>query len=161
MNWRRVIRIFHRDIGYVTVALIIIFSISRIALNHIEDWNPNYVVGKTTINIEPISDSVYTTEVARAHVVALLNITDSIKSHFRSSPNEIDIFLEGKTISANLRTGLVSIETIKKRAVFKKMNFVHLNTPKRLWTWISDFFVAALIITCNYQTLYDKREERF
>ncbi|MCK5456296.1 MAG: PepSY-associated TM helix domain-containing protein [Melioribacteraceae bacterium] len=146
MKWRRVVRIFHRDIGYVAAALTVIFSISGIAVNHIEDWNPNYVIEKTAINIEPISDSVYTADVARAYVVAQLNITDSIKSHFRSSPHEIDIFLEGKTISANLRTGLVSIETIKKRAVFKKMNFLHLNTPKKLWTWISDIFAAALII---------------
>ena len=146
MKWRRVIRIFHRDIGYVTVALTIIFSISGIALNHIEDWNPNYVVETTTIYIKPISDSLYSADAAKAHVVAQLNITDSIKSHFRSSPNEIDIFLDGKTISSNLKTGLVSIETIKKRAVFKKMNFLHLNTPKELWTWISDLFAASLII---------------
>ena len=112
MKWRRVIRIFHRDIGYVTVALTIIFSISGIALNHIEDWNPNYVVETTTIYIKPISDSLYSADAAKAHVVAQLNITDSIKSHFRSSPNEIDIFLDGKTISSNLKTGLVSIETI-------------------------------------------------
>ncbi len=51
MKWRRVVRVFHRDIGYVAAALTIIFSISGIAVNHIEDWNPNYVVEKTTINI--------------------------------------------------------------------------------------------------------------
>ena len=26
------------------------------------------------------------------------------------------------------------------------MNFLHLNTPKELWTWISDLFAASLII---------------
>jgi hypothetical protein len=146
MKWRRVVRIFHRDIGYVTAVLTIIFAISGIALNHIENWNPNYVVEKTAIKIEPISDSVFTADAARAHVVAQLNIADSIKSHFRPSPNEIDIFLEGKTISANLSTGIVSIETIEKRVVFKEMNFLHLNTPKKLWKWISDLFAASLII---------------
>lgn len=55
-------------------------------------------------------------------------------------------FLEGKTISANLKTGIVSIETISKRSVFKKMNFLHLNTPQKLWTWIADIFAASLII---------------
>jgi hypothetical protein len=132
MKWRRVVRIFHRDIGYVTAVLTIIFAISGIALNHIEDWNPNYVVEKTTTNIQPIADSVYTADAAREYVVAQLSITDSIKSHFRPSPNEIDLFFEGKTISANLSTGKVSIETIEKRVVFKEMNFLHLNTPKKL-----------------------------
>jgi len=146
MKWRRVVRIIHRDIGYVTVVLTIIFSISGIALNHIEDWNPNYIVEKTTTNIQPISDSVYTADAAREYVVAQLSISDSIKSQFRSSPNEIDLFLEGKTISANLSTGIVSTETIEKRVVFKEMNFLHLNTPKKLWKWISDLFAASLII---------------
>ena len=146
MKWRRVVRILHRDVGYVAAALTIIFSISGIAVNHIEDWNPNYVVEKTVINIDPIKDSVYTADVARVHVITQLNITDSIKTHFRTSPFEIDIFLEGKTISANLKTGVVSIETIKKRAVFKKMNFLHLNTPKKLWTWVSDIFAVSLIL---------------
>lgn len=146
MKSRRVVRIILRDIGYIVVALTLIFSISGIVVNHIDDWNPNYVIEKTAINIDPISDSVYTTDVARAHVIAQLNIGDSIKNHFKPSPGEIDIFLEGKTISANLETGLVSIETIKKRSMFKKMNFLLMNTPKKLWTWISDLFAASLII---------------
>jgi len=146
MKWRRVVRLLHRDVGYVAAALTVIFSVSGIAVNHIEDWNPNYVVEKKIINIEPISDSLYTAEIAKAHVVAQLNITDSIKTHFRPSPNEIDIFIEGKTISANLKTGIVSVERITKRAVFKKMNFLHLNTPKKLWTWISDIFAVSLIL---------------
>ena len=130
MKWRRAVRIFHRDVGYVAAALTVIFSISGIAVNHIDDWNPNYVVKKTTMTIEPISDSIYTADVARAYIVTQLNITDSIKSQFRPSPFEIDIFFEGKTISANLVTGMVEIETIERRTLFKKMNFLHLNTPK-------------------------------
>ncbi|MDA3862081.1 MAG: PepSY-associated TM helix domain-containing protein [Melioribacteraceae bacterium] len=146
MKWRRVVRIFHRDVGYVAAALTVIFSISGIAVNHIDDWNPNYVVETDTLKIAPIADSILTAEKVRTYVVSQLNITDSIKSHFRPSPNEIDLFLERKTISANVRTGLVSVETINNRKVFKKMNFLHLNTPKKLWTWVSDIFAASLIL---------------
>ena len=146
MKWRRIIRILHRDIGYVAAALTVIFSISGIAVNHIDDWNPNYVVETDSLNITPIADSILTADNVKLHVISELNITDSIKSYFRSSPDEIDIFLERKTISANVRTGLVSVETIKNRKVFKKMNFLHLNTPKKLWTYISDIFAASLIL---------------
>lgn len=146
MKWRKVIRILHRDIGYVAVALTIIFSISGIAVNHIDDWNPNYVIEFDTLKISPMTDSIYTGESVRAYVIAELNIKDSIKSHFRPSPEQIDIFLEKKTISANIKTGIVSIEKIKGRKVFRKMNFLHLNTPKKLWTWISDLFAVALIL---------------
>ncbi len=146
MKWRRAVRLFHRDVGYVAAALTIIFSISGIAVNHINDWNPNYVVETDTLHISPIANSILTADNVRAYVVSQLNITDSIKNHFRPSPNEIDIFLEGKTISANVQTGLVTIEKINNRPVFKKMNFLHLNTPKKLWTWISDIFAASLIL---------------
>ncbi len=146
MKWRRAVRLFHRDVGYVAAALTIIFSISGIAVNHIDDWNPNYVVETDTLHITPIDDSILTAEIVRAYVVSQLNITDSIKSSFRSSPNEIDLFLEKKTVSANVKTGLVSVEKIRNRRLFKKMNFLHLNTPKRLWTWVSDIFAASLIL---------------
>ena len=146
MKWRRAVRLFHRDVGYVAAALTIIFSISGIAVNHIDDWNPNYVVETDTLHITPITDSVLTAKNVRAYVVSQLNITDSIKSHFRSSPNEIDLFLERETVSANVKTGLVSVEKIRSRRVFKKMNFLHLNTPKKLWTWVSDIFAASLIL---------------
>ena len=146
MKWRRAVRLFHRDIGYVAAALTIVYSISGIAVNHIDDWNPNYVVETDTIKISPIVDSVFSAEEAKTHIVSELNIVDSINSQFRTSPTEVDLFLKGKTISANLRTGIVLIETIRKRSVFKKMNFLHLNTPKKLWTWIADIFAVALII---------------
>ena len=146
MKWRRVIRILHRDVGYVAAALTVIFSISGIAVNHINDWNPNYVVETEIINITPMTDSVLTANNVKEHVISQLNITDSVKSYFRTNPNEIDIFLEKRTISANVTTGIVSLEKIRNRKVFKKMNFLHLNTPKKLWTWVSDIFAVSLIL---------------
>jgi hypothetical protein len=146
MKWRRVVRIFHRDVGYVAAALTIIYSISGIAVNHIDDWNPNYVVEKVSESITPIGDSLFSAEEAKMYVVTQLNITDSIKSSFRQSPTEIDIFLEGKTISANLKSGEVIVETIRNRRLFKEVNFLHLNTPKKIWTWIADVFAASLIL---------------
>ncbi len=146
MNLRKLIRVLHRDIGYVAVALTIIFSISGIAVNHIDDWNPNYIVVTDSVKIKPIIDSVLTANDAKIYVLSQLNITDSVKSTFRKSPIEIDIFLERKTISANIETGNVTIESVKNREAFKMMNFLHLNNPKRIWTWVSDIFAASLIL---------------
>jgi len=146
MKWRKLIRVLHRDIGYAATALTIIFSISGIAVNHIDDWNPNYKVETDTLHIVPMADSVLTAENVKEYVINKLNVTDSVKSFFRSSPNEIDIFFERKTISANVKTGVVSVESIKNRTAFKEMNFLHLNTPKKLWTWVSDLFAFSLIL---------------
>ena len=146
MNWRKLIRILHRDIGYVAVALTVIFSISGIAVNHINDWNPNYIVEIDSVKIEPVADSLLSAEKVKNHVILQLNITDSIKSTFRKSPSEIDIFLDKKTISANVKTGIVVVETIRNREAFKMMNFLHLNNPKKIWTWVSDIFAVSLIL---------------
>jgi uncharacterized protein len=146
MKWRRVVRILHRDVGYGAAALTIIYSISGIAVNHINDWNPNYIVEKDSVSITPLTDSVYTADISKDYVVSELNITDSIKSYFRPSQFEIDIFLEGRTISADLQKGVAIIETISSRRVIKESNFLHLNTPKKLWTWIADLFALSLIL---------------
>jgi hypothetical protein len=146
MTWRKVFRILHRDVGYVAAALTIIYSISGIAVNHIDDWNPNYIIDSDTLLIKSFSDSLLSAESAQAYVISELNIVDSVKSSFRTSPYNIDIFLDGETISANLSTGLVVIETIEDRPVIKKMNYLHLNKAKGLWTWVADIFAVALIL---------------
>ncbi len=47
--WRRWSIALHRDERYVAAALTIAYSISGIAVNHIADWNPNYLKGRTGI----------------------------------------------------------------------------------------------------------------
>ena len=37
-------RILHRDIGYFFIGTTLIYGLSGIALNHMNDWNPNYKV---------------------------------------------------------------------------------------------------------------------
>ena len=54
MNWRKWNNILHRDIGYLCVGLTIIFAVSGIAVNHVENWNPNYKIEKIDFNINPI-----------------------------------------------------------------------------------------------------------
>ena len=38
-------RLLHRDIGFFFIGASIIYGLSGIALNHLNDWNPNYYVG--------------------------------------------------------------------------------------------------------------------
>ena len=104
--------------------------------------------GKTTLSkhLARHYNTVWTPEFAREYLISQLGITDSIKSHFRKSPHEIEIFLEGRTISANLNNGKVEIETISNRSGFKESNFLHLNKPKAWWTWVADLFAVALIL---------------
>ena len=87
MKFRRLIRILHRDIGYVAFGLTIIYSISGIAVNHVNDWNPNYIITKDTLAITSGLDSTMTSEILKSKLLDLHNIQDSVKNYFRSSPN--------------------------------------------------------------------------
>lgn len=145
MNWRKWNNILHRDIGYISVGLIIIYSISGIAVNHISDWNPNYIIEKENKFISPISDTTLSSEQIINLIVDELDIQDSVKSFFRRDKNKLEIFFEGKTLSAELNSGKINIETIRNRSIIKETNFLHLNHPKRIWTYVADLFAVALI----------------
>lgn len=145
LNWRKWNNILHRDIGYLSVGLIIIYSISGIAVNHRADWNPNYVVNKTEVSFSPVYDTTLTGEQTLEIVKKKLGIDDSVKSFFRPNKKSIKIFCEDKTISADILKGEAEIETVKPRYVIKETNFLHLNNPKKVWTYVADIFAVALI----------------
>ncbi len=44
IKWRKWNKAVHRDFGYFFFGMVIIYSLSGIAINHIKDWNPNYVI---------------------------------------------------------------------------------------------------------------------
>jgi hypothetical protein len=68
------------------------------------------------------------------------------RSHFFPGPNVLKIFIKQGSVTINLDSGRAYIEVIKKRPVFREMNFLHYNKPKKLWTWFSDAFALALIL---------------
>ena len=50
-QWRKWNKILHRDIGYLSVAMVVIYGVSGIAVNHIGDWKPNYDLSKKIVEI--------------------------------------------------------------------------------------------------------------
>ena len=103
MKWRKWNNILHRDIGYLTVGLTIIFAISGIAVNHIEDWNPNYKIEKEQFQIDPLTSS--SKEQMVEEVIHKLGIAEEVESSFRRSPIELQIFFKNHTIQINTITG--------------------------------------------------------
>ena len=145
MKIRKLIRKLHRDVGYIAFGLTIIYSISGIAVNHVSDWNPNYSIEKDSLIIPINIDSTFTGENLVSDLTKYFSISDSIKSFFRSSPTSIDIFFQNKTLSANLKNRIAILEKVKSRAIIRETNFLHLNHPKKAWTWIADIFALSLI----------------
>jgi uncharacterized protein len=123
----------------------IIYALSGIALNHRHDWNPNYIITlrefhlNTRLNPEDISRETALT------VLNELEINQNYRTHLVAG-NNFRIFVEGGSLNINMSDGTGSFENIRKRPVFNQINFLHYNTPKRLWTWFSDLYAAGLII---------------
>ena len=146
MKLRKLNRALHRDLGYIFFTMTVIYGLSGIALNHINEWNPNYVIQTKEINISdtPLKHD----QLNQEKVIALLNeyaSGEKYKNHYFPSDNEIKIFIKDGSININTQTGTGTIETSKRRAIFHQVNYLHYN-PQKWWTIFSDIYAASLII---------------
>jgi uncharacterized protein len=144
-NWRRWFRAFHRDIGYVAVALILAYAISGLAVNHIEDWNPNYSYEQRSFDIGPLSGSPQ--QLADATITKLQLDKGAVRGHFQETATHLRVFFaEGQEASLDVSTGRGTLKLLTKRAVFFEVNALHLNNLKGMWTYVADLFAVALIV---------------
>ena len=146
MQWRKLFRALHRDIGYVAVSLTIAYALSGIAVNHIEDWNPNYSLDQRAVDLGPVPAG--TVDERAAYVIAKLELDRAaVRGHFQETEHELRVFLtEGQEARLDLRTGRGEVKTLSKRLGFFEVNSMHLNNLKGIWTWIADLFAVALVV---------------
>lgn len=143
-KWRKWNRATHRDLGYFFFAMSIIYGLSGIAINHIGDWNPNYVYVNKTIEIgHPIAPKITKQEVK--DFLAKVDEEDSYKHHMMSDQETLRVFLDGGSAFININTGEGQIEKVIRRPIFHAVNYLHYN-PKKWWVWFSDAFAIGLII---------------
>jgi uncharacterized protein len=143
-NIRKWIKILHRDIGYLAAGLTVVYAVSGVAVNHVADWNPNYSIEKTTVQISPLLMEEYNSEAVISHVLKEIDEDGAVKNSFRPDPNHLQIFAEGNTISVNLNDWTVNQDKVKSRTFIRETNFLHLNAPKKAWTYAADIYALAL-----------------
>ncbi len=109
------------------------------------DWNPNYVVDLDEFVTDIKLDKA---NISDEKVLMLLDEVDNRKNYKKYYfPNDdyLKIFLKGgSTVIVDTDTGEGEKETLKKRAVFYQVNYLHYN-PDVWWMWFSDIFAGALI----------------
>lgn len=138
-------RILHRYIGYFFIGASLIYGISGIALNHLNDWNPNYSVEQIHFNTSiPLQKG---SEI-KNNILQLLETEtpgEIYKQHYFPEDGVLKVFLKGgSTIMVNTQSGQGQAELLKKRPLFYEVNYLHYN-PDRWWMWFSDIFAGALI----------------
>ncbi len=139
-------RILHRDIGFFFIGTTLIYALSGIALNHLNDWNPNYSVElekfQTEISLEK------NTAINKNIDLLLEEIGTNIayKKHYYPESDLIKIFLNGgSSVLVDLETGNGQAEFLRKRPMFYEVNYLHYN-PNDWWKWFSDIYAGALIL---------------
>jgi hypothetical protein len=144
MKWRKFNIIIHRDLGYLCFGLTIIYAISGVAVNHIQDWNPTYVLEKivSPVNLAGIESA--DNEGLTRSVLEQLGETGELKNVYRQDADTLKIFVVNNNITVDLSSGSVFQEKSTKRPFLYEANFLHLNHPKKLWTWFADLYAVSL-----------------
>lgn len=144
---RRWNNILHRDIGYLSVGMTIIYAISGIILNHFRsgdfthpDYSKSYSEFKVNLPPTGVADKTY-----------VFSVLDQVgeRDHFKSyitGEGYVQIFLDKGYVYVDLNTGESEMETKSTRYVIKEFNLLHYNSIKRLYTWFSDLYAVALIV---------------
>jgi len=146
MKIRKLNRDLHRDLGYIFFAMTVIYGLSGIALNHMDDWNPNYI-----IRSKEISSDITTVDfksLKRENVISLLNEVapgEKYKNHYFPEEGTLKIFIKDGSIQLDTQTGQGKLETSKRRPIFHQFNYLHYN-PRKWWTILSDIFAGSLIL---------------
>ena len=143
MRVRRLVVAVHRDLGYLCAALTVVYAVSGVAVNHIDDWNPSYSVSVEQLQLGTLPPEP---EDAAAAVLDRLAVTEAPRSVVRMGSGEVKVFLEDRTLTVDGASGIVTDERVRPRPGLWETNFLHLNRGKGLWTWIADVYAAALLV---------------
>ncbi len=136
--------ITHRDLGYFFSVLIVIYCISGIALNHINDWNPDFIINKKEISF---TKNFTSSSITPQDILDLSKQVGEIKYKIYDFPtkDQVKIYYDNATLHVNFekRTGVY--ESVSRRPLFYQVNVFHRNSIKG-WKWASDVFAVMLIV---------------
>ena len=148
MKWRKSNRWIHRNLGYLFFGMALVYGISGIALNHhaARHWNPGLITRSTSIQYP---GELLKIDVDRSTIEKILEICDeeeNYKQYYFPNEEHLMIYLKGGHILVSMQTGNMDLVKIRNRPVFRELNYLHYNKPKKLWTWFSDLYAFGLIL---------------
>ncbi|MGQ8335548.1 PepSY-associated TM helix domain-containing protein [Sunxiuqinia sp. A32] len=144
MKIRKLLRVLHRDFGYLITGMVIIYAVSGIALNHRKDWNPHHIIVHEEIQIDDITaDSPDQHEIDR--LLEGFEYQPKYKKHYTTASGILKIFVENGMVIYYPYRKIAELEILEKRPVFYAINKLHLAGTKRAWIWVSDILSVVLI----------------
>ena len=143
-RWRAWLRAIHRDIGYLAVGFTVIYALSGIAMNHIDDWDPNFHATEVTRKIAPIPDGVGDAEATRRIAAAAgTSATDKIDDVYRAGDEIRVSYTDGTKLTAIGDT--LTVQHRRDRMFFRVADWLHATRGKQAWKFIADAYAALLL----------------
>jgi len=141
-RWRAWLRAFHRDFGYLAIGFTVIYAVSGIAQNHIEDWGDvSYKSYESTKTIAAIPDDV-------PDDVAIKTIADAAalgtpSASFRAG-DEVRLEYANGAKATAIGTEL-TIQGRERRAFIGAANWLHTARNKSGWRYVADAYAVLLL----------------
>lgn len=145
MKLRRLNNAIHRDLGYFVVGATLLYAVSGLALNHADDWDPNFVVERREVQTTPVAGPEAVSKQWVLDYLEPLGEREHYRSHDFPTSSKMKIYLDEGSVFLNLKTGRGVLETVRCRPGLYQMNCLHLN-PSRMWLVFSDFFAISLVV---------------
>lgn len=141
---RRLNAATHRDLGYFFVTLIIMYCLSGLALNHVNDWNPDFIIHKEEVKLPKTYTRAEVGPQAIAQFGQLVGEGDYKVFDF-PTPDQVKIYYDNASFHVNLAEGTGLYERVTRKPVFYHVNVLHRNSLKG-WKWAADIFAILLIV---------------
>lgn len=134
----------HRDFGYFFSTLIIVYCLSGIALNHVNEWNPDFIIERKEV---VLSKQYVPSQVSQNEIAELNKLVgeETYKVFDFPTPTQVKIYYDNASFHVNFTEGKGVFESVKRRPVFYQANVLHRNSLKE-WRWASDAFAVFLIV---------------
>lgn len=147
MRLHRLNNAVHRDLGYFLAGTAVLYALSGLALNHVNDWNPNFIVKRQEVRVTSPGEAGGVTRQWINEILDPLGEQSAYRSHDFPTPSKLKIYLDDGSVSVDLAAGRGLYESVRRRPLFYRINCLHLN-PKKAWLVFSDFFAVSLLVVC-------------
>ncbi len=141
-RWRAWLRAFHRDFGYLAIGFTVIYAVSGIAQNHLEDWGDvSYKSWESQKTIAAIPD-----EMPDEQAIAAVAVAAGLGTPSASTRAGDEIRLEYANGSKVTAIGTqVTIQGRERRAFIGAANWLHTARNKKGWKYVADAYAALLL----------------
>ncbi len=146
-RWRAWLRAIHRDCGYLAIGFTVIYAVSGIAQNHIEDWGDvSYKASERTLAIVAIP-----ADISDAEAVQRVATTAGLGAPSASLRAGDEIHLDYPNGSKATAIGTqLTVQSRERRAFIGLANWLHTARGKKAWKFISDAFAVLLLyLACS------------